>query len=514
MINWQDPQQPPAPGLSVPQTPAMPGAMPPPAPAMAPGMSQGSLPAPLVPPGPPQQPGLPQQAPMQPQPQGLVPRNEEEITSLVESGALSPQTGARLLQGNRDLAQASTDLQQTHERAVKRVAGAQQRVAGEVQRAGEQRMAREADIYSSLRDAETEQQGNAVRIQREYEADQQEVTQRISELEEDLGKQQIDPSRALRGWRGVAGTVAIALGELSRAFGGGGPNIGLTMVNQAIDRDIATQKMARLSTKEQLAGKRNEYQLNRQNWQDERAAIEATRASAWRSVETQSKLLAAQTRNQDTKLRAADMAAQAGERAAESVLKAGQYELNYKLQLRQLSSQQKSAMAQQDKSWQDQIRHRQRLAKSGMTGEPLFEGADKLAGKVKIDSEQLQSKIDRLRKYVLDPEKGVGTQFWSSAAAKKASGMVTDIHLKLKDNKNLGVLAGPDMGMLEKLIGTDPTQLRSSVVANQLDSLQQSLQEDTNIALKNYGYELIPGSSSLAKKSYEEPVGRQSGAAQ
>lgn len=87
----------------------------------------------------------------------------------------------------------------------------------------------------------------------------------------------IDPRRALRGFRGIAAALAAALGELGGAMTGR-PNRVVDMLQHAIDNDIAAQKEAFESKRAAVRDTFNAYEFFSRQGVSEREAILATNA--------------------------------------------------------------------------------------------------------------------------------------------------------------------------------------------------------------------------------------------
>lgn len=99
---------------------------------------------------------------------------------------------------------------------------------------------------------------------------------------------EIDPRRALRGWRGIIATIGAFLGGVGAAITRT-PNYALEAIQNQIDRDIAAQKAAFDNKKAQIGNEINMYGLARQMGMDERDSILASNAMAWQMVDTLAK---------------------------------------------------------------------------------------------------------------------------------------------------------------------------------------------------------------------------------
>jgi hypothetical protein len=415
-----------------------------------------------------------------------------------------------MLESNAELARSRHQATQRFAAATQRNVAAQEQHAQELREISNERLNRETAVLEQMQAAEAETRSNAELLQQQHARTQERVSEHINELEGELQDQQIDPNRAIRGWRGVASAIAMAFGEFGRAFTGG-PNAAMAIIERNIDRDIAAQKMAKQSTRERIAGKLNEYNRNRERFGDEQAALAATRASAYRAIETQAKIAAAKTGDEQRQMQAQQVADAARQQADANILNAAQLELDYQLKLNQVDFNQRLALGQRDKGWQQKMLHAAKLAKAGVTGSPLYEGATKEALHLKSEAEKMDDTMNRLEKLVFDPETGVGWEKWSSSEAEVAKSLASRLKMNIGKQMGLGALSGPDLELVEAIISSDPTRMRQAVSKAQLDSLRQSVTNGINIELKNRGFELIPGSTRLAVQPWEEPIGMRAG---
>jgi hypothetical protein len=141
------------------------------------------------------------------------------------------------------------------------------------------------------------------------------------------------------------------------------------------------------------------------------------------------------------------------------------------------------------------------------TGEVLQrpEEAQKMRNAVS-SAEQLQSKLQRLRDLVGgNKEKGVnavGSFEWGGTAGQEMESLATEIQLlsKNEDMYQLGVLTGPDMGLLQK-ITADPSSLssmftRDSTRLKQIDTQLKSVKDKLASTAKSRGYRPADKASS------------------
>lgn len=125
------------------------------------------------------------------------------------------------------------------------------------------------------------------------------------------------------------------------------------------------------------------------------------------------------------------------------------------------------------------------------TGEvlPKAEEAQKLR-KATANAEQLQTKLNRLKELV----KTAGSYEYGGQAGQEMASLATEIQLLSKSPEmyELGVLTGPDMGLLQK-ITADPESLdslftRDSTRLKQIDTQLKSVADKTDSIAKSMGY--------------------------
>lgn len=166
----------------------------------------------------------------------------------------------------------------------------------------EQAAIRAADVADQ--EAAVEEQRAAVQERRQaalagarqrYEG----ALQRTSEMS-------IEPERFFRS-RGALGQVgaaiAMAVGSLAEGISGT-PNRAMQIIQSAVDRDIDAQRMGIENARAGAEGQRGLLGLMRQEFEDEDAAIDATRAAMLHEAARRAEIEGAQAQSQDARLRA------------------------------------------------------------------------------------------------------------------------------------------------------------------------------------------------------------------
>lgn len=147
------------------------------------------------------------------------------------------------------------------------------------------------------------------------------------------------------------------------------------------------------------------------------------------------------------------------------------------------------------------------------TGEvlPKVEESAKLR-KATVSAEQLQQKLGRLRDIVSEK----GSFEYGGEAGQEMASLATEIQLLSKGPEmyELGVLAGPDLTLLQK-ITADPESIsslftRDKTRLKQIDSQIKSVQEKLKSTAKSMGYiqKVAPPEKTVVKKFVNQKTGQ------
>lgn len=153
---------------------------------------------------------------------------------------------------------------------------------------------------------------------------QQELQARQADFDasvKQLSQMSLDPDRfwASRSTpQKIGGLISIALGGFLQGAHGG-PNPGLDIINQAIDRDIKAQEFGYQAARDTAQAKQTAYGMALQKYGSEDAARAVARASALDAVEAQLRQAGAQYKGTDAGNRADMMAAQLAEQKAQQI---------------------------------------------------------------------------------------------------------------------------------------------------------------------------------------------------
>lgn len=293
---------------------------------------------------------------------------------------------------------------------------------------------------------------------------------------------------------GIGDTIAVALGAMAGILAGtSNPNAGFAgqtarIIDRQIERDIAEQESI-------YKKKRTIYGDLLGQLGDATAAKEGARAILWDQAE---KKLRAETAKAKRPLDQSML----NQQMAEIQMKKGDA-LQRLAQLTEERGNRKFAMEQQALSSLAEQQDEGEKEVGDIVGTPTYKGATKEAVEFRQASFAIQRDLDKIQKLVFggDGEEGAGRESTSlSKAAVKASQLAKQIHLKLKKTEELGVLAGPDMEILEDLLTADPTQINQVAVKTQLEGLREMIVSDTAKALELRGFRLKNDPQKAAAK--------------
>lgn len=180
------------------------------------------------------------------------------------------------------------------------VQGGPDRVAGmrlgalgqalEGQRAGD----RDAANLALDREAMYRQQvADDMARQREIQSRFEDRKWQLDRLEQEIGSGKIEPNRVMKGPAGVFAAIAVGFGEIGRVLAGSGSNSALQIVQSAIDRDVAAQEKE-FALKQHRAN--NMFSQFMREYGDKDIARDALRASQLKYAQAQLDSLAARNK--------------------------------------------------------------------------------------------------------------------------------------------------------------------------------------------------------------------------
>lgn len=162
---------------------------------------------------------------------------------------------------------------------------------------------------ADLADQEAALSEQRARVQEQRQAALTGARQRYEGALERAASMQIEPERFFRS-RGLLGQVgaaiAMAVGSFAEAATGA-PNRAAQIIDGAITRDIEAQRLNISNAREAAEGQRGVYQLMRQEYEDENAALDATRAAMLTEAARRAEIEGSQAQSEDARLRANEL---------------------------------------------------------------------------------------------------------------------------------------------------------------------------------------------------------------
>lgn len=290
----------------------------------------------------------------------------------------------------------------------------------------------------------------------------------------------------------IGDAIAVGLGAYASAFGV--KTKAADIVSQRIDRMIQEQRERQGQRRADEKGAINEYQRNLEYFRDEEQALAATRLQALNIAKAETEALVAGIQDEKTLAAAQETLADLDMKAAESTAKI----IERGSQLEQQDFANQLAVEQQIGGRQQfnagmKMQAAAASAKGaeravpGLVGSGVTKEAQNDVIKQKSNIDSLERKIRELDQYVYG-EDGAGFEAFGTAEAKVAKQKAVDVKMKLKNLYELGVLAGPDMELLDAIVDPDPTQIRQGAGKAKLDELLKQVRKDARDYYRSRGY--------------------------
>lgn len=406
--------------------------------------------------------------------------------------------------------------------------------------------AKEADDVAALKaagegSADYWRQQNAIKEQ-ERQRGIAERTAKIDAAVKAEADYKIDDNRKwhnLSTGRKVLAAISVALSGLGDALQGKtGPNLALGIITGAIKDDVEAQVREREQLGKRIGIARNSLDSYRAISADEREAGQLKVAEQYRRTAAQVEAAAARYASPKAKLNAALLSEQLNAEAAKLTGQHGEAAWNRDQQRQQMAMQRQQigisgghlALAQKSFDWQKKQQAAQlqleaaKLSQAGKQKEAeeyLKRGIggtavpvkDKDGNTVDVTFEPLKQRdgkiwlptggegaVDRLRNekvatdrllQIMDGVLAAGPEWMSdSRNSDKLQEMKADwaaAKLEVKDVKKLGVIAGPDLDLIEDFLGTpDPTRYKDSVAG--ITRARRNLVRGLNILMRNHDF--------------------------
>lgn len=367
--------------------------------------------------------------------------------------------------------------------------------AGQMKAVAENEFYKKSGELAKEAQDKTEALGNAFNLQ--YQEKMDDLTTAMKEYKE-LAGQKVVPAAFLarQDTSGALSTgISVALGAMAGALNGTNQNIGLEMINKAIDRDVAAQQynleQATRIKGNDISNQNSLLAKMKDKFTDDKSAILATKA-----VMT-SMAMDKMNEKLTSKGGARDMGVQSQANMARAQLL--EKKIGYEMQLK---AAQESQFAKQEAmknvNYYD-MSNEQALQQFGKDADKYVRGygmaTDPQLAKDFI--QKVKPMGDTIRKLKSTMSSIDNLSMFNPSDRGALEAIMTDLQLTLKDEENykLGVLTGPDMELLQKVTG-DPTSFNAITNLSTKSRLKQALknvQEKMNNKVKNYGFELDKG---------------------
>lgn len=325
------------------------------------------------------------------------------------------------------------------------------------------------------------------RRQKAHEAGLAEADRRgaeIDKLADEHGKMRIDRGRLFANmstFDKILAGIGFGLSAVSTAKAGGGPNPALQIIGNAVENDVRDQQAMIEQAGKNVEMRRTLYKDFLERLGNKQAAYDMTIATTLAQAKRQVEIIGAQSKSAQIKAQTLDLTAQLGQQIADKLeqvratasaegyrnaqLKASkesaEVDARYKLaQMRKMEAE--ATQSELDVSPGERARKLGVAELKGKAGKPVLfrssESAEKVAESQGATTQAAQL-IDRL--ILARQEHGWSSDLVKSDEWRQMQADFAKLKLTLKDTDKLGVLAGPDMGLIEGALGTsDPTEAR------------------------------------------------------
>jgi hypothetical protein len=289
----------------------------------------------------------------------------------------------------------------------------------------------------------------------------QDVDVKLDETRKELADAKIDPDRFYGGSTGkrlLAG-IAIAFGEIGRSLSGGNTNAALSIINNAIDQDIAAQKEGVNILRDRIQTQRQARDEVFKKFGDLEAQQLAQKEMSLEMAQNQINIVASRYGTQEARARADELIGQLESQKAQA-----------RAQLYNIAA---SKQAAQDNAVRQMIRDanekgektKEKLQKLVVPGLGVAQN-EQDAKDMKAALEAKDAFNNRLQEMIALREKHQGGAFLNREDVARGKQLSKDLLLKYKDMAKLGVLSQADQAILEAIIPGDPLQYNDPISAS------------------------------------------------
>ena len=381
--------------------------------------------------------------------------------------------------------------------------------------------ASDEEVYlAHARDARLrEDAANSAALEREEELNRRAMD--FDRMAKQLSQERIDPDHfwASRSTpQKIAAFLSIGLGGFVQGARGGS-NVGLDMVNNAIERDIRAQEFAYKAKRDSLEAQSTAFGMAMHRYQSVDAARSFARVAAMDAVAAEVQRQAAKGKGTEAANRALAALAELDQMRAQQIVKGIQFvpttyaEPKYRIPGRvgTYTAKEVDALIGKEEERGFELQKlgvaagydiEKETAKAGVKSAQdaraemvTLPNGDTIRAPTSAEATKLRdlsAAVDNANQLVAEAKRiRSQTGWWTSKSNHdRLSQIQSELTLAFKDRGQLGALSGPDMGLAEKAIGdlTTMNPLKASSVDAQLDMFSQR----TDKALRNR-VKSIPG---------------------
>jgi hypothetical protein len=282
------------------------------------------------------------------------------------------------------------------------------------------------------------------------------VESKLAEINEKVAKSSIDPNRLFAGSTGkqIMAGIAIAFGEIGRALTGSQTNQALNIINNAIDRDIASQEKDIENLRGQSVMQRQILSDVYRKFDDKVAAQIAQKDAYLAGVQRQVETMGLRYGTQEAQAKALDTIGQLQQMRA-----------NNKMQLFNIeeskAAQRNNLLKQSIEKQDEKTKELKKLMVPGI-GVAL---TDQDAKDLKAGLEAKKQFDDRMAQLIALREKAGGGQVLDRSAVANAKRIASELRIAYKNLASLGVLSNTDYKLIDPVVPEDPTQFRDPISA-------------------------------------------------
>lgn len=289
--------------------------------------------------------------------------------------------------------------------------------------------------------------------------------------------------------------ISAFLIELGAGLRGAAPGQGIALINRIVEQDLEMQKAELEVKRKGLDVQLNVVALTRQLYADERQQEAAARVLKYEATINKLKRILSETKSESIAAAGKEAFAQIQTQKAQALQELIDATNNRLIQIEAHKADlaAKNAAIEAERASAKGSNEDLRVPGLQLTGERIPSSQEaKDASKARTTVLNVLDKIKAIRDHIAQ----YGTEYTStlthglfeSEAKKTGKAMARDLHLELKNVKELGVLTGDDMRLIESQAGKDPTDFWTSDYLSTLEKLEKSTLQGWARKSRQYGY--------------------------